>query len=66
MPVLPFLAITAAGSVIWVSLLTFAGYLLESQYERVAHLLDPATSIILGALVVIYVWRAFRIWRARR
>jgi membrane protein DedA with SNARE-associated domain len=66
MPVLPFLAITAIGSVIWVSALALAGYLLEANYEKVAHLIDPVTTVILAALVVIYIWRAFRLWRARR
>ena len=31
----PFLALTAAGSLIWVSALAAAGYLLQSQYVRV-------------------------------
>jgi membrane protein DedA with SNARE-associated domain len=66
MPFVPFLAITAMGSLIWVVLLTLAGFVLEANYERVAHLLDPATKIILAAIVVIYVFRAFRMWRARR
>jgi membrane protein DedA with SNARE-associated domain len=49
-----------------VTLLAFAGYLLEANYESVAHLLDPVTTMILGTLLVIYLWRAFRMWRARR
>jgi membrane protein DedA with SNARE-associated domain len=66
MPFAPFLAITALGSLIWVVILTLAGYLLEANYEAVAHLLDPATKIILALVVVIYVWRAVRLWRVRR
>jgi membrane protein DedA with SNARE-associated domain len=65
MPFWPFLAITALGSVIWVVILTLAGYVLEANYERVAHLLDPATKIILGLVLVTYVWRAVRLWRRR-
>ena len=65
MPFWPFLAITALGSMIWVVILTLAGYVLEANYERVAHLLDPATKIILGLVLVTYVWRAVRLWRRR-
>jgi membrane protein DedA with SNARE-associated domain len=65
MPFGKFLAITALGSLVWVVMLTLAGYLLEANYERVAHLLDPATKLILGVILVTYVWRAFRLWRNR-
>jgi membrane protein DedA with SNARE-associated domain len=66
MPFGLFLAVTALGSLVWVMMLTLAGYLLESNYERVAHLLDPATKLILALVVIAYVWRAFRLWRSRR
>ena len=66
MPFAPFLAVTAAGSLVWVVLLTFAGYLLEANHDRVAHLLDPATKIILALFIGAYLWRAVRLWRARR
>jgi membrane protein DedA with SNARE-associated domain len=65
MPVVPFLIITALGSFIWVLLLAMAGYLLQANYESVAHLLDPATKIILALILIIYVWRAIRLWRRR-
>lgn len=65
MPFGKFLAITALGSLVWVVMLTLAGYLLEANYERVAHLLDPATKLILGVILVTYVWRAYRLWRNR-
>lgn len=57
---LPFLAMTALGSAVWVSLLTAAGYLLEAEYERVERFLDPATTILLGALVALYLYRVVR------
>lgn len=65
MPIVPFVVITALGSFIWVTLLALAGYVLEANYERVAHLLDPATKILLGLIVAIYLWRAFRLWQRR-
>lgn len=57
MPILPFLLISAAGSLIWTSILTLAGYLLESQYTRVADWLDPVTYVIIGGIVLFYLYR---------
>ena len=57
MPMLPFLAWTAGGSLLWNLGLTAAGYLLESQYERVAGWVDPVSTVIVVALVAVYVWR---------
>lgn len=65
MPVLPFMLITALGSFAWVVLLALAGYVLEANYESVARYMDPATKIILAAIVVTYVWRAVRLWSRR-
>lgn len=65
MPFAAFLAVTACGSFLWVLLLSLAGYLLEANYERVAHLIDPVTTVLLAAIVIGYVWRAFRLWRRR-
>jgi len=60
MPFLPFLLFTCAGSLIWVSGLTLAGYLLQAQYDRVHVLLDPATTVIIVVVVVVYLWRLLR------
>jgi membrane protein DedA with SNARE-associated domain len=65
MPLGKFLVITALGSLVWVVLLTLAGYYLEANYERVAHLLDPATKLLLGLVFVTYVVRVFGLWRYR-
>lgn len=51
---------TAAGSLIWCSALTAAGYLLESRYERIASLMGPVSTGILVALLGWYVWRVIR------
>jgi membrane protein DedA with SNARE-associated domain len=66
MPILPFLLITSLGSIIWVLLLALAGFVLEANYERVAVYIDPVTTVILIGVLVVYVWRAVRMWRARR
>jgi len=62
MPFGRFVLFTFLGSLIWVSGLTLAGYLLQAQYERVHVLLDPATTILVVVLAVVYVWRVLR-WR---
>jgi membrane protein DedA with SNARE-associated domain len=66
MPIVPFLVITSLGSLVWVMLLALSGYVLEANYERVAVYIDPVTTIILIVIVVVYVWRAVGMWRARR
>ncbi len=52
-----FLAWSALGTLIWTAFLTFAGYILESQYDRVAAWLDPVTKIVVGLLILGYVYR---------
>ena len=60
MPLLPFLAYTTVGSALWTALLAVAGYLLESQYERVAGWVDPVSWVVVAAIVGGYVWRLIR------
>lgn len=57
MRLLPFLAYSAAGSLIWTGVLTAAGFVLEANYTAVAKYLDPASKIILGIIVAGYVYR---------
>lgn len=66
MPLPPFLAWTALGTLLWTALLATAGYLLREQYGRVAQVLDPATGIVLGLIAVWYVWRVVTFGRKRR
>jgi membrane protein DedA with SNARE-associated domain len=57
MPLLPFLLASAIGTVAWTAILTAAGYLLESQYERVEGYANIATNAVLGLMVAWYVYR---------
>lgn len=57
MPVGIFLLYTAAGTCIWSTLLAWAGYLLGVHYDKVEVWLGPASKIMLGALVLIYLYR---------
>ncbi|WP_179378126.1 DedA family protein [Jannaschia marina] len=49
MPMLPFLIATTLGTALWTAFLATLGYILQSQYDRVADFIDP----ILYALVVV-------------
>ena len=57
MPLGQFLLFSTIGSLIWTGILTGAGFLLESQYERVAEYVDPVSKAILVGLVLWYVYR---------
>lgn len=63
---LPFVCWTLVGSVLWTSLLTLAGYLLESQYARIAKWLNPVSTAIFAIIAIWYVLRVIRHPRAGR
>ncbi|MFC0252159.1 DedA family protein [Massilia consociata] len=54
-----FLFFSTLGSLAWTGVLTAAGFLLESQYERVADYVDPVSKAILGLLLAWYLYRVF-------
>jgi len=60
MPLLPFLAYSTIGSLIWTALLAVTGYLLQSQYELVEQYVDPISKGVLIAVIAIYVYRFIR------
>lgn len=60
MPRWRFLVLSLAGTVIWVGLLTGAGYVLGTQYEKVSGWINPVTNVLLGAVVVYYLQRLIR------
>jgi membrane protein DedA with SNARE-associated domain len=55
-----FLAFTAAGAGLWAALLTSLGYFLGANFGRVEEYLDPASYVVLGAVVAVYVVRVVR------
>jgi membrane protein DedA with SNARE-associated domain len=65
MPVGQFVLYSTIGAVVWNTLLTGGGYLLAEHYEAIEAWLDPLTLIILGTVVVVYVWRLIT-WRPSR
>jgi membrane protein DedA with SNARE-associated domain len=60
MPLLPFLLYTGLGSLLWTAALTISGYLLEAQFAKVETWINPVTNVLLGGLLVLYVWRLVR------
>lgn len=59
----PFLAYSAAGTVIWTALLAFGGHWLGSQFPRIGEVLGVVTWVIIGLAMV---WYAIRVVRLRR
>lgn len=55
-----FLIYSTLGTLAWVLLLTFAGYLLGNNYELVDQYLAPVSKIVLGIVLV-----AFIVWLVR-
>jgi len=61
MALLPFLLYSTLGTLLWVGLLTYAGYALGNNYYLVEEQMGPISKIVLGALIV-----AFLVWVVRR
>lgn len=57
MPLRSFLLWTTLGTAAWTTLLAAAGYLLEAQYERIQDWIDPASKVVIAAIVLFYVYR---------
>ncbi|HVK96038.1 MAG TPA: DedA family protein [Noviherbaspirillum sp.] len=57
MPLANYLAYTTVGSLIWTALLACAGFVLESQYARVADYVDPVSKLVVLAVIATYVYR---------
>ncbi len=64
MPFGRFLAYSAAGTLIWTTLLAVAGYLLGAQYTLVSVWLNPVSTGIVVLLIGWYLWRVVT-WKAR-
>ncbi len=57
MPLPAFLLWSGLGTVLWTALLAGAGYLLQSQYAAVEAWLGPVSNVIVGAAVLLYLYR---------
>lgn len=61
MALLPFLLYSTLGTLLWVGILTYAGYVLGNNYYLVEEYMGPISKIILVALIV-----TFFVWVVRR
>lgn len=61
-----FLAYTAAGSAVWIAILAGAGYLLEDNYQRVEHWVNPVSTLVVLGIVALYLYRLVRGLMKRR
>jgi membrane protein DedA with SNARE-associated domain len=59
-PIPTFLFWSSRGTALWTLLLAGAGYLLESQYEKVSEWLNPVSNVVLAGLALWYVYRVIR------
>lgn len=59
MPLAPFLVLTTLGSAIWTALLTYAGYVLGANYEKVAEFIAPISQLVLTLLAVVVIVAVF-------
>jgi membrane protein DedA with SNARE-associated domain len=57
MKLVPFLVYSTIGTLVWTALLAAAGYLLKSEYQIVGRYIDAASKIIIGLIVLTYLWR---------
>ncbi len=65
MPFWKFLLFSTLGALTWNAILVGAGFILAEHYELVEVWLDPGTTIVLGLVVLIYIYR-FVTWRPTR
>jgi membrane protein DedA with SNARE-associated domain len=54
---------TVVGSLLWVTLLAGAGYLLRDQYRKVEAFIEPISYVVVAGVVGAYLWH---LWRTRR
>jgi membrane protein DedA with SNARE-associated domain len=52
-----FLIFSGIGTAAWTTLLALAGFLLESQYEKVSGWLNPVSTAVLVGVMAWYLWR---------
>jgi membrane protein DedA with SNARE-associated domain len=57
MPLPRFLAWSVLGTGLWTALLAGAGYLLQSQYERVSDYLNPVSTVVVVLIIGWYLYR---------
>jgi membrane protein DedA with SNARE-associated domain len=57
-----FLVFSTIGTAGWSAALAGAGYALGSQFAEVEKILGPLSTVVVGLIVIAYLWRLFR-WK---
>jgi len=66
-PLLPFFVYSTLGTLIWVTMLTYTGYVLGKNYHLIEGYLDVITKVIAVILVAaIAIFLGGRFWRSRK
>lgn len=65
MPLIPYLAYSAIGTVVWTAALAIAGYVLGEQFERVSEFIAPISKIVLTSLAIFMLLWIFNRYRRR-
>jgi membrane protein DedA with SNARE-associated domain len=67
MSVVPFFLYSTIGTIVWVTLLTYAGYFLGKNYKLVEDYIDVITKVIVfGVLLAIAAFIGYRLWKRSR
>jgi membrane protein DedA with SNARE-associated domain len=67
MPVVPFFIYSTIGTIVWVTLLTYAGYFLGKNYKLVEDYIDVITKVVVfGVLLAIASFIGYRLWKRSR
>jgi membrane protein DedA with SNARE-associated domain len=64
MPVLPFVAYSALGTMIWTAALAYAGVALQSNFTIVGNYINIVANVVLGVIGVMIATRYVKCWRA--
>lgn len=54
-----FFIASTIGTAVWTALLTGAGYKLQENFHRVGDVIGPVSNVVIGAIVIVYIWRLF-------
>ena len=57
-----FLLFSAAGTVIWTAALTYAGYILRANFDRVGDSVNVVTNVVFAAFAVLLIRRYIKCW----
>jgi membrane protein DedA with SNARE-associated domain len=57
MELVRFLLWSTAGTAIWSSALAAAGFVLGRQFARIDEVVGPLSSVVVAAIVIVYLWR---------